>query len=390
MKQFTISFSALAISVALVGCGGGDGDGGKAESKKKSGGTPPKASDNQKPAEASLATFLKGKKIVVKDSDSPKRAMFIFEEIDGSPMFAMALETPKGYRKRDFPQGAYEVDGLEVEMPDGYFLDFSSKTPKAGDTIKVRESADADVPEPSGPGDPSRPGDPSGPGDPNGPGDPSGPGEPSSPGDPSGSGKPLDKVDPQEPRIVATFIIDKIIDADESVKFIDPKKSQADQNRMLKSINHLRQMHSSLPGAYGGYPAGWGDSLLKKWDDEDTLEIFLSPRLPGYEKLRAQLEAQLKAGKDISKEARISHYALNKSLIGKTINDVTYNDVKDVHATVLIFECELGWNGAGGLEDALKFMDKHQLNTIAVVLVDGNGKPVTREELKKLTWKVGP
>jgi hypothetical protein len=35
-------------------------------------------------------------------------------------------------------------------------------------------------------------------------------------------------------------------------------------------------------------------------------------------------------------------------------------------------------------------MDKHQLKAIAVVMVRGDGKPVTREELKKLTWKVGP
>ena len=371
IKQFAISFSALAISFALAGCDGGDGKGddGNAESKKKSAGIPPKASNNQKPAETSLATFLKGKKIVVKDSDSPQRAMFVFEEIDGLPMFAMALETPKGFRKRDFPQGAYEVDGLEVEMPDGYYLVFSSKTPKAGDTIKVRESADADVPEPSDPSDPSEPS------------------EPSEPGEPS---EPLDKVDAQEPKIVATFIIDKIIGADESVKIIEPDKSQADQNRMLKSIHGLRQIGIAFqPGDLnpnGEFPAAWGDVFLKEMGGQRGLKFFLSPRLPGYEKLRAQLEAQLKAGNEIKKENRICHYAINKSMIGKSIFDVEGK----ADSTVLMFECELGWNGAGGLEDALKFMDKHQLKAIAVVMVRGDGKPVTREELKKLTWKVGP
>ena len=65
-------------------------------------------------------------------------------------------------------------------------------------------------------------------------------------------------------------------------------------------------------------------------------------------------------------------------------------DAEETDSTVLFFECELGWNGAGGLEDALKFMEKHQLKTIAVAMVSGGGRSVTREELKKLTWKVGP
>ena len=82
------------------------------------------------------------------------------------------------------------------------------------------------------------------------------------------------------------------------------------------------------------------------------------------------------------KGKQVSHYAMNKVMSGM---DSTLDS-----EVILVFECDLGWNGAGGLEDALKFMDKHQLKAIAVVMVRGDGKPGTREELKKLTWKVGP
>ena len=333
----------ILIGLLVVGCGEK-----QSTNTNESSNTPKKSAkkkaEKTSPSKTSLASFLPGKKIVFKVPNSSRQGMFIFEE---SGNYSMAVGTPNGFRQRDFPKGAYEIDGLEVELPDGDFLVFSSNHPKAGDTISVREPAGVDV-------------------------DPSGP---------DGPGEAPEKPKSSEPKIVATFIIDKIIDADESVKFIDPKKSQAERNRMLKSIDHLRQMHASLPGA-DGYPAGWGDSLLKKWDYQDRLEIFLSPRLPDSEKLEAQLKAHLRAGNEIKKENRICHYAINKSMIEKSIFDVM--DTAD--STVLLFECELGWNGAGGLEDALKFMDKHQLKAIAVVMVRGDGKPVTREELKKLKW----
>ena len=53
---------------------------------------------------------------------------------------------------------------------------------------------------------------------------------------------------------------------------------------------------------------------------------------------------------------------------------------------VLVFECELGWNGVGGLEDALKYREKHKLEKIAVSLGNGSSRSVTQEELKKLKW----
>jgi len=60
---------------------------------------------------------------------------------------------------------------------------------------------------------------------------------------------------------------------------------------------------------------------------------------------------------------------LNKAVAGKTIDDA---------AQVRVFKCDLGWNGVGGLEDAIKYMDKHKLEKIAVW--DRYPRQVTREQ----------
>ena len=358
IKPFTISLYAFAISVALLGCGGGDGDGGKAESKKKSGGTPPKASDNQKPASQaskdtfggerdsiagskpqkegdtdkplpeppkdSLAAFLWGKKIVFKKVQSNDRnlRMFIFGK---NGKLSMAVETPEGFVDSGRPPIAFDVDGLKVKFAE--IFTFSSKVPKVGDTVTIG----------------------------------------------------------REDRVAATLSIEKIFGPDENANIKEVPKSVFKRANMMKSISGQRQMWNPFASGENPCPADWGDVVLKAWGGQDGLRAFISPRSLNYEKLRAQLKANLEAGKEIKKEERISHYALNKSLIGK----FSY-DSEDPNSTVFIFECEMGWNGAGGLEDALKFMDKHKLDAIAVTMVTGGGKSVTREELKKLMWKVGP
>ena len=83
------------------------------------------------------------------------------------------------------------------------------------------------------------------------------------------------------------------------------------------------------------------------------------------------------------KEAQHSHYAFNKAMAGQS---VYVNNGEPV----LVFECDLGWNGAGGLADALKYMDKFKLEKIAVSSGDGFARAVTREELKKLKWEIAP
>ena len=85
--------------------------------------------------------------------------------------------------------------------------------------------------------------------------------------------------------------------------------------------------------------------------------------------------AKLKSG--APKDKRVIHYAMNKAMSGKFDTD---------SEVVLVFECDLGWNGAGGLEDALKYMDKFKLEKIAVSTADTSAQSATKEELKKLKW----
>jgi len=108
----------------------------------------------------------------------------------------------------------------------------------------------------------------------------------------------------------------------------------------------------------------WCDAIIK---DVGSVEGFYSPQHPDTAKLK----------EEVPKDKRVSHYAMNKAMSGKPDNDPE---------VVLVFECDLGWNGAGGLEDALKYMDKYKLEKIAVAKVDGSFPSVTKEEMKKLKW----
>ncbi len=123
-------------------------------------------------------------------------------------------------------------------------------------------------------------------------------------------------------------------------------------------------------GARGQFPDSdkWCDAILR---DAGTLAVFYSPQHPDT----AKLKELLPEGK------RVSHYSLNKVMSGKDSSNPEM---------VLVFECDLGWNGAGGLEDALKHMEKHKLEKIAVATADGAARAVTKEELKKLKWEIAP
>ncbi len=95
-------------------------------------------------------------------------------------------------------------------------------------------------------------------------------------------------------------------------------------------------------------------------------KVFVSPQHPEYKQLME------KAGGG----EKISHYAMNKSMAGDGFSG----------SKVLVFECDLGWNGSGGLDDALKYMEKNKLERIAVSKGNGSSIAVTKEELKELDW----
>ena len=117
----------------------------------------------------------------------------------------------------------------------------------------------------------------------------------------------------------------------------------------------------------------WGDSGDTKGNLVST-KIIYSPQLvctgwypPGADKVTPEEVWQLAC-----------HYAMNMGLAGKKRNSR--------RGQVMVFECDLGWNGSGGLDDAIKYMEKNNLAKIAVVLEDGTGILVTKEELKTLKW----
>jgi len=139
----------------------------------------------------------------------------------------------------------------------------------------------------------------------------------------------------------------------------------------------------------------WCDAILR---EVGNLAIFYSPQHPDGAKLKAALPKSAVQDDDgdplstppgkgdkpkpLPEGKRVSHYAMNKVMGGKEAGP-------QVEEVVLVFECDLGWNGAGGLEDALKYMDKHKLEKIAVATSD-DWRVVTKDELKKLKWEVAP
>ena len=146
-----------------------------------------------------------------------------------------------------------------------------------------------------------------------------------------------------------------------------PALAQAKEKaNAVKSVVNARQLGVGVVAhAFdndGKVPEKWCDAILQ---EVGTEKIFVSPQ-------SSEAQAAAEAGQ------KVSSYTLNAALVGKSLVDVPPN-------TVLIFECNLGWNGTGGLED---LQDNFDLpHSIAVVMADGSAKQVTPFELEQLRWK---
>ena len=141
---------------------------------------------------------------------------------------------------------------------------------------------------------------------------------------------------------------------------------------VMASMRNIKEMTSAM---HRNQEATQKNTLPEQWCDffiskKVPLETFLSPQLPKTPKLKAALKQG--GGK------RVSHYAINKAIINR--------DWDLLHEQVLIFECDLGWNGAGGMADALKYMETYKLKWIAVGHGDGSTRLVTKEDLASLPW----
>ena len=78
---------------------------------------------------------------------------------------------------------------------------------------------------------------------------------------------------------------------------------------------------------------------------------------------------------------KVSSYAFNKALSGKFLNEVNPD-------TVMIFETDLGWNGSGGLKEALEFLEFFDGHAIAVGTADGAVRQVSSpDQLRRMRWE---
>jgi hypothetical protein len=111
------------------------------------------------------------------------------------------------------------------------------------------------------------------------------------------------------------------------------------------------------------FPAAdkWCDEILPHVKDQD---VFRCPNVPGAK----------------------SGYAFNVALSGRALGEIA-----DPPNTVLIFESDLGWNGAGGLENVVS-PPRHFMSSgkaIVIGFVDGHVRTVSSAELPQLVWQPG-
>jgi hypothetical protein len=136
---------------------------------------------------------------------------------------------------------------------------------------------------------------------------------------------------------------------------IQSGRFQAREAQSMNNLKHLamaihmfHEENESLPDA-----AKWSDALLPFVGNDK--EVFISSADP---------------------DAEGSSYAYNKSLSGMKLDDL-----QAVARTVVFFESALGWNGAGGIDDAIALGDGFLIG-----FADGHVERVSGEALDKLNW----
>jgi len=136
---------------------------------------------------------------------------------------------------------------------------------------------------------------------------------------------------------------------------IQSGRFQAREAQSMNNLKHLamaihmfHEENESLPDA-----AKWSDALLPFVGNDK--EVFISSADP---------------------DAEGSSYAYNKSLSGMKLDDL-----QAVARTVVFFESDLGWNGAGGIDDAIALGDGFLIG-----FADGHVERVSGEALDKLNW----
>ena len=147
------------------------------------------------------------------------------------------------------------------------------------------------------------------------------------------------------------------------------ERSRARSNR-YKSINNMSRitvaLHDYAQENGGKLPPAdkWCDAIMRA---VGSPKVFVSP-------LDQDAIAQSRTGK------KVSSYAFNAALAGKSLHELD-------HRTVLVFECNLGWNGTGGLKDLHKNVPPDQWN---VTLVDGSSWQTNPNEMQRSQMRWSP
>ncbi len=138
----------------------------------------------------------------------------------------------------------------------------------------------------------------------------------------------------------------------------------------IKSVNNASQLQKAMMATAqdnnNKLPTAdkWCDAIFQNV----TVRIYASPQDP-------VASSMAQSGQ------KVSSYAFNKALSGKDLNQIN-------PGTVMVFETDLGWNGSGGLKEALEFLEFFDGHAIAVGTADGAVRQVSSpDELRRMRWE---
>jgi hypothetical protein len=138
----------------------------------------------------------------------------------------------------------------------------------------------------------------------------------------------------------------------------------------IKSVNNAKQLTMGLMGYASDNrgqlppPKQWCDAILR---DVGTMRVFASPQ-------DQQMTTRIKSGQ------RLSSYTLNYAVAGRNINSLN-------PATVLVFECPLGWNSVGTPQQLVQYLQSQTtVRNVAVSFADGSVRQCNLQMLQRLRW----
>ena len=176
---------------------------------------------------------------------------------------------------------------------------------------------------------------------------------------------------PMDPAVVAAIaVVPVAVAAAAAAPSALPALAQAKARaNRIKSLNNLSQINRALR-AYaenngGKLPAAdkWCDAIMR---EVQAPILFVSPSDP-------EAKAKFERGE------KVCSYAFNAALAGKSLFEIDHN-------VVLVFECNLGWNGTGGLADLRKNVPPDQW---IISLINGSSRQTNPNWMQRnqVQWK---